>query len=167
MTQIFVVAMVIASLWGFPIRVAGKPRPTPTPTPTHTPTPTPTATPTPSPTPVPTLTPIPTPAPTPAPASINYIYDASGRLIAVYDPSNNAAVYKYPFMIYPLWFALVWSLEITVLGGKTYRYKAGDFVVEVIGRWHTGCNTSDTPVRLLIIDQILRSEKAAGVAAGH
>ena len=43
-------------------------------------------------------------------------------------------------------------------------------IAEVIGQWHTGRNTGDTPVRLLVIDQIvpghsntvLRSEKMDG-----
>jgi len=72
-------------------------------------------------------------------------------------------------------YVLSGTIEITVFGGKTYRYKARDFIAEVIGQWHTGRNTSDTLVRLLVIDQIvsghsntvLRSEKAAALLPGQ
>ena len=33
-------------------------------------------------------------------------------------------------------YVLSGTLEVAVLGEKTYRYKAGDFIAEVIGQWH-------------------------------
>jgi len=89
-------------------------------------------------------------------------------------PNASLPMHEHPYPRYA--YVLSGTLEITVLGGKTYRYKAGDFIAEVIGQWHTGRNIGDTPVRLLVIDQVvpghsntvLRSEKPAGAAsAGH
>ena len=83
-------------------------------------------------------------------------------------PNATLPMHEHPYPRYA--YVLSGALEVTVFGGKTYRYKAGDFIAEVIGQWHTGRNTGDTPVRLLVIDQvvpghsntILRSENAAG-----
>jgi quercetin dioxygenase-like cupin family protein len=95
-------------------------------------------------------------------------------VVSRYEIAPNAALpmheHPYPRFAY----VLSGTFEIMVLDGKTYRYKAGDFIAEVIGQWHTSRNTSDTPVRLLVIDQIvpghsntvLRSDKA-GAAAAH
>jgi quercetin dioxygenase-like cupin family protein len=88
-------------------------------------------------------------------------------------PNADLPMHEHPFPRYA--YVLSGTLEIIVLGGKTYRYRAGDFIAEVIGQWHIGRNTSDTPVRLLVIDQVilghsntvLRSEKAAGAASRH
>ena len=68
-------------------------------------------------------------------------------------PNASLPMHEHPYPRYA--YVLSGTLEIAVLGGKTYRYKAGDFIVEVIGQWHTGRNTSDTPVRLLVIDQVV------------
>ncbi|MGO9265477.1 MAG: IPT/TIG domain-containing protein [Candidatus Binataceae bacterium] len=84
--------------------VTATPAPTVTPTATLTPTELPTPIPTPTPTDIPTSTPTTTgtSVPTATPSgtggqsgSINYVYDAVGRLVAVYDGSGNAAVYNY------------------------------------------------------------------------
>ena len=94
-------------------------------------------------------------------------------VVSRYEIAPNAALpmHEHPYPRYA--FVLSGTLEITVRGGKTYRYKTGDFIAEVIGQWHTGRNSGDTPVRLLVIDQvvpghsntILRSEKGPGAAA--
>jgi quercetin dioxygenase-like cupin family protein len=91
-------------------------------------------------------------------------------LVSRHEIAPNAALpmHEHPYPRYA--YVLSGTLQITVLGGKIYRYKAGDFIAEVIGQWHTGRNTSDTPVRLLVIDQVvpghsntvLRSEKMDG-----
>lgn len=80
-------------------------------------------------------------------------------------PRVSLPIHEHPYPRYA--YVLAGTLEVTVIGGKTYRYKAGDFFAEVIDEWHTGRNTGDTPVRLLVIDQvppghsntILRSQK--------
>jgi quercetin dioxygenase-like cupin family protein len=76
-------------------------------------------------------------------------------VVSRYEIAPNAALpmHEHPYPRYA--YVLSGTLEITVLGGKTYRYKPGDFIAEVIGQWHTGRNASDTPVRLLVIDQVV------------
>jgi quercetin dioxygenase-like cupin family protein len=68
-------------------------------------------------------------------------------------PNNALPIHEHPYPRYA--YVLSGTLEITVLGGKTYSYKTGDFIAEVIGQWHTGRNISNTPVRLLVIDQVV------------
>lgn len=87
-------------------------------------------------------------------------------------PNGTLPMHEHPYPRYA--YVLSGTLEITVLGRKTYRYKAGDFIAEVIGQWHTARNVGDRPVELLVIDQVvpghsntvLRSEKAAAAASG-
>ena len=62
-------------------------------------------------------------------------------------------MHKHPYPRYG--YVLSGTLEVTVSGGKTYRYKAGDFMAEVVNTWHTGKNVGDTTVRLLVIDQVV------------
>ena len=68
-------------------------------------------------------------------------------------PNVSLPMHEHPYPRYA--YVLSGNLEVTVRGGKTYRYKAGDFIAEVIGQWHTGRNIGDTPVRLLVIDQVI------------
>jgi YD repeat-containing protein len=109
--------------WSLTFATSATPTPTPTTTPTATVTPTATATPTPTATPTATATPTGTATPTATATptdtptatatatatatstatptgtgqsgSISYVYDAVGRLVAVYDASGNAAAYNY------------------------------------------------------------------------
>ena len=93
-------------------------------------------------------------------------------VVSRYEIAPNAALpmHEHPYPRYA--YVLSGTIEITVRGGKTYRYKTGDFIAEVIDQWHTGRNIGDTPVRLLVIDQVvpghsntvLRSEKSAAAA---
>ena len=36
--------------------------------------------------------------------------------------------------------------------GRSKTYRPGDFVLEMVGRWHTGANEGKEPTRLLVID---------------
>jgi quercetin dioxygenase-like cupin family protein len=36
--------------------------------------------------------------------------------------------------------------------GRSKTYRTGDFVLEMVGRWHTGANEGKEPTRLLVID---------------
>ncbi|RVC78918.1 cupin domain-containing protein, partial [Mesorhizobium sp. M4A.F.Ca.ET.022.05.2.1] len=38
-------------------------------------------------------------------------------------------------------------------------YKTGDFIVEMIGQWHQATNIGDSPVKLLVIDQVEQGAK--------
>jgi quercetin dioxygenase-like cupin family protein len=68
-------------------------------------------------------------------------------------PGVALAVHKHPFPRYA--YVLAGSLTVTeVDSGKNTSYKPGDFIVEVVDRWHSGRNTGLDPVRLLVIDQV-------------
>lgn len=83
-------------------------------------------------------------------------------------PDAALPVHEHPYPRYA--YVLSGTLEIAVSGGKMTQYKAGDFIAEVIGQCHSGRAVGDTPVQLLVIDQVVRghsntvlcSEKAAG-----
>jgi quercetin dioxygenase-like cupin family protein len=68
-------------------------------------------------------------------------------------PGVALPIHRHPYPRYG--YVLSGTLEVTVSGGKTYRYRAGDFMTEVINQWHSGKNVGDTTVRLLVIDQIV------------
>jgi quercetin dioxygenase-like cupin family protein len=62
-------------------------------------------------------------------------------------------VHKHPFPRYA--YVLAGTLRVaTADEGRTWDYKAGDVIVEMIDAWHYGMNTGTEPVRLLVIDQI-------------
>ena len=90
---------------------------------------------------------------------------ASGQPIAV--PANPQVIvstyeipagavlpfHKHPFQRY----AYVMAGDLSVVNrdtNETYRYKTGDFIVEVIGQDHMGRNEGKIPVKLLVIDQV-------------
>lgn len=49
--------------------------------------------------------------------------------------------------------------------GVTQVFKAGDFIVEAIGQWHHAETIGDTPVKLLVIDQV-QGHKVGNTVAG-
>jgi quercetin dioxygenase-like cupin family protein len=68
-------------------------------------------------------------------------------------PGATLPVHKHPYPRY----AYVLSGHLTVTdadSGARNTYQAGDVIVEMIDRWHSGQNTGTDPVRLLVIDQI-------------
>lgn len=95
-------------------------------------------------------------------------------VVSRYEIAPNAILpmHEHPYPRYA--YVLSGTLEVSLIAGKTYRYKAGDFIAEVIGQWHTGRNVGDTPVRLLVIDQVVPghlntvfpSKKAADASTG-
>ena len=68
-------------------------------------------------------------------------------------PGAILPVHQHPYPRYG--YVLAGTLEVTVLGGQTYRYQAGDFMPEVIKQWHSGKNVGAVPVQLLVIDQVV------------
>ena len=91
---------------------------------------------------------------------------ASGQPIAL--PKGNAevivwmyeipagaklAVHKHPSPRYA--YVLEGTLRVaTADESRSWEYKAGDFIVEMIDAWHYGMNTGAGPARLLVIDQV-------------
>ena len=62
-------------------------------------------------------------------------------------------VHKHPSPRYA--YVLAGTLRVaTADESRTWDYKAGDFIVEMIDAWHYGMNTGNAPVRLLVIDQV-------------
>jgi quercetin dioxygenase-like cupin family protein len=56
-------------------------------------------------------------------------------------------------------YVLAGTLRVaTADDSRSWEYKAGDFIVEMIGAWHYGTNTGNEPVRLLVIDQVEQGE---------
>jgi quercetin dioxygenase-like cupin family protein len=52
-------------------------------------------------------------------------------------------------------YVLAGSLSVTNdETGQTQTFKPGDFIVEAIGQWHHAANTGNSPVKLLVIDQV-------------
>ncbi len=68
-------------------------------------------------------------------------------------------VHKHPFARYA--YVLAGRLTVTdAENGRELAYGPGDFIVELIARWHSGRNSGDEPVRLLVIDQVPDGEKS-------
>ena len=62
-------------------------------------------------------------------------------------------VHKHPSPRYA--YVLAGTLRVaTADESRSWEYKAGDFIVEMIDAWHYGMNTGAEPVRLLVIDQV-------------
>lgn len=76
-------------------------------------------------------------------------------LVSTYDIPAGATlpVHKHPFPRYA--YVLTGTLQVTYIDtGKSEVFKAGDFIVEVMGPWHQGTNIGPTPIKLLVIDQV-------------
>jgi len=59
--------------------------------------------------------------------------------------------HEHPYPRYG--YILSGSLRVTdTETGQSRTYRAGDFVLEAVGRWHTGANAGAEPTRLLVID---------------
>jgi quercetin dioxygenase-like cupin family protein len=62
-------------------------------------------------------------------------------------------VHKHPSQRYA--YVLQGTLQVTdVESGRSFEYKPGDFIVEMVDGWHYGVNNGKEPVRLLVIDQV-------------
>jgi len=68
-------------------------------------------------------------------------------------PGARLAVHKHPSQRYA--YVLAGTLRVaTADEGRTWDYKTGDFIVEMVDTWHYGTNTGTEPVRLLVVDQV-------------
>ena len=62
-------------------------------------------------------------------------------------------VHKHPSPRYA--YVLAGTLRVaTADESRTWDYKTGDVIIEVIDTWHYGMNTGTEPVRLLVFDQV-------------
>lgn len=68
-------------------------------------------------------------------------------------PGAQLPVHQHPFARYAS--VQAGTLAVTNIDtGETTTYRAGDFVVEMIGEWHRAANVGSDTVRLLVIDQV-------------
>ena len=66
-------------------------------------------------------------------------------------PGAHLPEHEHPYPRYG--YILSGSLRVTdTETGQSKTYRAGDFVLESVGQWHTGANAGDEPTRLLVID---------------
>jgi quercetin dioxygenase-like cupin family protein len=66
-------------------------------------------------------------------------------------PRANLPEHEHPYPRYG--YVLSGSLRVTdTQTGQSKTYRPGDFVVESVGRWHTGANAGEEPTKLLVID---------------
>jgi len=66
-------------------------------------------------------------------------------------PGAHLPEHEHPYPRYG--YILSGSLRVTdTETGESKTYRSGDFVLEAVGRWHTGANEGEDPTRLLVID---------------
>jgi quercetin dioxygenase-like cupin family protein len=66
-------------------------------------------------------------------------------------------IHKHPSQRYA--YVLQGTLQVTdVAGGRSFEYKPGDFIVEMVDGWHYGANNGRQSVRLLVIDQVEKGQ---------
>jgi quercetin dioxygenase-like cupin family protein len=76
-------------------------------------------------------------------------------IVSTYEiaPGAQLPIHQHPFARYAS--VQAGTLEVTnVDTGKSTTYRAGDFIVEMIGEWHRAANIGTDPVKLLVIDQV-------------
>jgi quercetin dioxygenase-like cupin family protein len=68
-------------------------------------------------------------------------------------PGAKLPVHSHPYQRYA--YVLAGTLEVTdAVSAASKTYKAGDFIVEMVDRWHWGANVGADPVVLIVIDQV-------------
>jgi quercetin dioxygenase-like cupin family protein len=68
-------------------------------------------------------------------------------------PGARLPIHRHPYPRYA--YVEAGTLRVTDTDTtQSWVYKAGDFVVEVVGQWHFGENIGAVPVRLLVIDMM-------------
>src|SRR5262245_16831568 len=80
-------------------------------------------------------------------------------VVWMYDiPSGSKLpVHKHPFQRYA--YVLSGTLQVTdVQNARTFEYKPGDFIIEMVDGWHYGTNNGKEAVRLLVIDQVEKGQ---------
>jgi quercetin dioxygenase-like cupin family protein len=86
-----------------------------------------------------------------------------GRLqlvVSTYEiaPGARLSQHKHPFQRYA--YVIQGRLKVEEVGSSSRIYHAGEFVVESVNRWHFGETVGETPVKLLVIDQLPPGRKA-------
>ncbi|MGE0195945.1 MAG: cupin domain-containing protein [Methylocystis sp.] len=66
-------------------------------------------------------------------------------------PGARLPEHKHPFQRYA--YVLQGELMVQQADSGSRVYRAGEFVIESVDRWHFGATVGDVPVKLLVIDQ--------------
>ena len=80
-------------------------------------------------------------------------------VVSIYDvtPGATLPVHKHPYPMYA--YVLSGNLRVTnTETGRSNTYKAGDFILESVGHWHTGTNIGDEPLKLLVINIVEKGQ---------
>lgn len=67
-------------------------------------------------------------------------------------PGARLPVHRHPYPRYA--YVLAGTLSVTdAQSGAATLYHAGDYIIEMVGRWHYGTNVGTDPVVLIVTDQ--------------
>jgi quercetin dioxygenase-like cupin family protein len=80
-------------------------------------------------------------------------------IVSIYDvaPGTALPVHKHPYPMYA--YVLSGNLRVTNTDtGRSNTYKAGDFILESVGQWHTGANIGEDPLKLLVINIVEKGQ---------
>jgi len=74
-------------------------------------------------------------------------------VVTTYDipPGARLPVHRHPQQ--RMAYVLSGNLRVSTPGGRSWDYKPGDMVIEMLDNWHSGETLGTEPVRLLVIDQ--------------
>jgi len=67
-------------------------------------------------------------------------------------PGARLPEHKHPFQRYA--YVLEGALRVQQADSSSRIYRAGEFIIESVDRWHYGATVGDAPVKLLVIDQL-------------
>jgi quercetin dioxygenase-like cupin family protein len=73
--------------------------------------------------------------------------------IAEFAPGSVTPRHKHPSLRYV--YVLEGTLTVEMEGGMRHDYPAGSFIVESMDQWHLGRNAGTTPMKILVIDQVV------------
>jgi len=67
-------------------------------------------------------------------------------------PGARLPEHKHPFQRYA--YVLEGALRVQQADSSSRIYRAGEFIIESVDRWHFGATVGDAAVKLLVIDQL-------------
>ncbi|MCX6179517.1 MAG: cupin domain-containing protein [Chlorobiales bacterium] len=69
-------------------------------------------------------------------------------LVVRVPPKGSTGWHKHPVPVYA--YMLEGTLNVEIKGGRTYVFKKGDAILEVMNTLHNGYNSGDEPARLVV-----------------
>lgn len=80
-------------------------------------------------------------------------------VVSIYDvaPGARLPVHQHPYPRYG--YVLSGELRVTNMEtGRNDTYRPGDFILESVGQWHMGANIGGKPLKLLVIDIVVKGQ---------